>query len=63
MAEKSWDEQVANRLVSGLALAFRRLENGSMIVIAPNGMKLIYGPAKVKVTEEQLRSESEKDQE
>jgi hypothetical protein len=50
------DGRIANHLINGMALSFRRLANGSMIVIAPNGMKLIFGPEKVKVAEAQLHS-------
>jgi hypothetical protein len=39
-----------------MALSYRRMANGSMIVIAPNGMKLIFGAEKVKVAEAQLQS-------
>ena len=50
------DGRIANHLINGMALSYRRLANGSMIVIAPNGMKLIFGPEKVKVAEAQLQS-------
>jgi hypothetical protein len=50
------DSRIANHLINGMALSYRRLANGSMIVIAPNGMKLIFGPEKVKVAEAQLQS-------
>ena len=50
------DGRIANHLINGMALSYRRLANGSMIVIAPNGMKLIFGPEKVKVAEAQLHS-------
>jgi hypothetical protein len=50
------DGRIANHLINGMALSYRRMANGSMIVIAPNGMKLIFGAEKVKVAEAQLQS-------
>ncbi len=52
------DSRLANQLTNGTALSHRRLANGSMIVIAPNGMKLIFGPERVKAAEAQLQSAS-----
>lgn len=50
------DSRLANQLINGMALSYRRMANGSMIVIAPNGMKLVFGPERVKAAEAMLHS-------
>jgi hypothetical protein len=48
------DEQIAKVLAGDALLAFRRLADGGMVVVAANGMKLRFSAEKVREAEARL---------
>jgi hypothetical protein len=53
------DEQIAKALAGDTLLAFRRLADGGMVIVAANGMKLHFSAEKVREAEARLRADGD----
>ena len=59
MQTKTNNEGVAKALAGDALLAFRRLADGGMVIVAANGMKLHFSAEKVHEAEAKLRPDGD----